>query len=112
MPLTQSTRDGHLLLLVSGGFTIFQAAEYKPQLMGVLDNADDMLELDMSACDELDTAGLQLLLLLRREAIAQYKQLLLVGAGPAVQNVLSMLQLQDLMRPDSDSPSASLQGLA
>jgi len=116
MPLTQSTRDGHLLLVVSGGFTIFQAAEYKPQLLGVLDNADDVLELDLSACDELDTAGLQLLLLLRREATAQYKQLLLGGAGPAVKNLLDMLQLQDLMRVDptalSTSVSASMQGLA
>jgi anti-anti-sigma regulatory factor len=112
MPLTQSTRDGHLLLLVSGGFTIFQAAEYKPQLLAVLDGADDVLELDLSACDELDTAGLQLLLLLRREATAQYKQLLLGGAGPAVQSVLNMLQLQDLMRTDPSSPSTSLQGLA
>jgi len=112
MPLTQSTRDGHLLLLVSGGFTIFQAAEYKPQLLGVLDSADDVLELDLSDCDELDTAGLQLLLLLRREAIAQYKQLLLGGAGPAVQSVLGMLQLQDLMRTDSTSLSTGLQGLA
>jgi anti-sigma B factor antagonist len=112
MSLTQSTRDGHLLLLVSGGFTIFQAAEYKPQLLGVLDSADDVLELDLSACDELDTAGLQLLLLLRREATAQYKQLVLGGAGPAVQNVLNMLQLQDLMPTDSTSIPTSLQGLA
>jgi anti-anti-sigma factor len=112
MPLTQSTRDGHLLLLVSGGFTIFQAAEYKPQLLGVLDNTDDVLELDLSGCDELDTAGLQLLLLLRREAGAQYKQLLLGGVSPAVRNVLNMLQLQDLMRADQTSLSTSLQGLA
>lgn len=112
MPLTQSTRDGHLLLLVSGGFTIFQAAEYKPQLLGVLDHTDDVLELDLSDCDELDTAGLQLLLLLRREAAAQYKQLLLGGVSPAVQNVLNMLQLQDFMHADAASLSTSLQGLA
>lgn len=108
MPLTQSTRDGHLLLLVSGGFTIFQAAEYKPQLLGVLDNADDMLELDLSGVDEFDTAGLQLLLLLRREAAVQYKQLILGGAAVAVQSVLDMLQLQDFLGAES----ASLQGLA
>lgn len=112
MPLTQSTRDGHLLLLVSGGFTIFQAAEYKSQLLGVLDHTDDVLELDLSDCDELDTAGLQLLLLLRREAAAQYKQLLLGGVSPAVQNVLNMLQLQDFMHVDAASLSTSLQGLA
>ncbi|MCW5297547.1 lipid asymmetry maintenance protein MlaB [Herbaspirillum lusitanum] len=103
MSLTQSTRDGHLLLQVSGGLTIFQAAEYKPQLLGVLDNADDVLELDLSGCDEIDTAGVQLLLLLRREATVQYKQLSLY-ASPAVQNVLDMLHLQDFMRTESTSP--------
>ncbi len=112
MPLTQSTRDGHFLLLVSGGFTIFEAAEYKPQLLGALDNADDVLELDLSGCDELDTSGLQLLLLLRREAAAQYKQLRLVSASPAVRNVLNMLQLQDFMHAEPASLSTSLQGLA
>jgi len=107
MPLTQSTRDGHLLLLVNGGFTIFQAAEYKPQLLGVIDNADDLLEVDLSGVDDIDTTGLQLLLLMKREAALQYKQLLFNGFSPAVQSVIDMLHLQDLF----DVP-ASIQGLA
>ncbi|WP_034295376.1 STAS domain-containing protein [Herbaspirillum sp. RV1423] len=108
MPLTQSTRDGHVLLQVSGGLTIFQAAEYKPQLLGASDHADDVLELDLSGVDEIDTAGLQLLLLLRREAAAQYKQLILSSASPAVQSVLDMLRLQDSF----NSGASAAQGLA
>lgn len=107
MPLTQSTRDGHLRLLVNGGFTIFQAAEYKPQLLGVIDNADDILELDLSGVDEIDTTGLQLLLLMKREAALQYKQLFINGISPAVQSVIDMLHLEDAFEVET-----SIQGLA
>ncbi|EJL86711.1 anti-anti-sigma regulatory factor (antagonist of anti-sigma factor) [Herbaspirillum sp. CF444] len=107
MPLTQSTRDGHLRLLVNGGFTIFQAAEYKPQLLGVIDNADEMLEMDLSGVDEIDTTGLQLLLLMKREAALQYKQLFFNGISPAVQNVIDMLHLQGTF-----DIQPSIQGLA
>lgn len=107
MPLTQSTRDGHLRLLVNGGFTIFQAAEYKPQLLGVIDNADDMLEVDLSGVEEIDTTGLQLLLLMKREAALQYKQLFFNGVSPAVQSVIDMLHLQGAFETQ-----APIQGLA
>jgi len=107
MPLTQSTRDGHLRLLVNGGFTIFQAAEYKPQLLGVIDNADDMLEVDLSGVEEIDTTGLQLLLLMKREAALQYKQLFFNGVSPAVQSLIDLLHLQDVFETQ-----APLQGLA
>lgn len=107
MPLTQSTRDGHLRLLVNGGFTIFQAAEYKPQLLGVIDNADDILELDLSGVEEIDSTGLQLLLLMKREAALQYKQLFFNGISPAVQSVIEMLHLHEIFGTEM-----SLQGLA
>ncbi len=107
MPLTQSTRDGHLRLLVNGGFTIFQAPEYKPQLLGVIENADEMLEMDLSGVDEIDTTGLQLLLLMKREAALQYKQLFFNGISPAVQNVIDMLHLQGAF-----DIQPSIQGLA
>lgn len=107
MPLTQSTRDGHLRLLVNGGFTIFQAAEYKPQLLGVIDAAADVLEIDLSGVDEIDTTGLQLLLLMKRETALQYKQLFFNGISPAVQSVIDMLQLQDTF-----DIQPSIQGLA
>jgi len=94
MPLTQSEREGHVLLQVSGGLTIFQAAEYKPQLLHAIDGADAMLELDLNGVDELDTAGLQLLFLLKREADAQYKRLHISGVSAEVQDVFDMLRLQ------------------
>ncbi|WP_050461812.1 STAS domain-containing protein [Herbaspirillum autotrophicum] len=95
MPLTESTRDGHALLLISGGFTIFQAAESKPQLIHTIGQADAMLELDLQGVDEFDTAGLQLLLSLRREAAQQDKLLIFSGFSAAVMSVIGLLHLHE-----------------
>ncbi len=95
MPLTESMRDGHVLLLISGGFTIFQAAESKPQLLNTLEHAEVTLELDLHAVEEFDTAGLQLLLLLKREAAQQDKLLTFSGLSPAVMAVVGLLHLHE-----------------
>src|SRR5450830_455955 len=107
MPLTQSTHDGHLLLLANGGFTIFQATEYKSQLLGVLDNADEVLHMDLSGVDEIDTTGLQLLLLIKREAKRQYKTLIFNSFSPAVQNVIDMLHLQQSFEVAASTPETA-----
>ena len=50
-----------------GEMTIYAAAEIKEPLLTALDGAPG-LTLDLSAVEELDTTGLQLLMLLAREA--------------------------------------------
>ncbi|GAB6042414.1 STAS domain-containing protein [Endothiovibrio diazotrophicus] len=57
------------VLRPEGELTIFAAAELKQPLLDALNGAPG-LTLDLSAVEELDTAGLQLLLLLAREARA------------------------------------------
>jgi len=94
MALMHSQRDAHLLLLVGGSFTIFEVAEYTPQLLAALAQAESVLELDVSSVDEIDTAGVQLLLLIRQEAVRQNKQCLFSQASAAVQKVIDLLQLQ------------------
>ena len=94
MSLMHSRRDAHLLLLIGGSFTIFEVAHYKPQLLAALEQAEFLLELDLSEVDEIDTAGLQLLLLMRQEAMRQSKQCLFSQASAAVQKVLDLLHLQ------------------
>jgi len=95
MPLTESTRDGHALLLISGGFTIFQAAESRPHLLHAIEHAESLLELDLQGVDEFDTAGLQLLLLLKREAAQQDKLLTFSGFSAAVMSVIGLLHLHE-----------------
>ena len=72
--------------------TIYTAAEMKAQLMGLMEkNAE--IELDLSRVGELDTAGLQLLILAKRECMAQGGHLKLTGHSPAVLDVLDMCNM-------------------
>lgn len=100
MPLTQGMRDGHALLQIRGELTIFQAARFKEQMLDAIDSAGDLLELDLSTVEKLDTAGLQLLLLLQRETVAQHKRLIVSNVSVQVQTILDMLHLQKQFAED------------
>lgn len=79
-------------LRIEQEMTIYTAAEMKAQLMGMLEkNAE--LELDLSQVGELDTAGLQLLILAKRECLARNGNLHLVGHSPAVLDVLNLCNM-------------------
>ncbi len=79
-------------LSIDHEMTIYTAAAMKAQLMEVLDkNAD--VELDLSQVSELDTAGLQLLILAKRECLARNGTLRLVRHSPAVLDVLNMCNM-------------------
>jgi anti-anti-sigma factor len=75
---------------VEGEFTIYRAAELKPAL---LVGGDGPLEIDLGAVTEIDTAGVQLLLLAQREARAVSRPFRLTGASPAVREGLALLGL-------------------
>ena len=67
-------------LTLAGELTIQTAAQKKVGLLAFLDRtagAQADLELDLSDVTELDTAGVQLLLMVRREARAQGRNLTL-----------------------------------
>ena len=77
---------------IDGELTIYQAAELKDALLAAL-AAADVLELDLSGVTELDTAGVQLLMVLKRAARAQGRTLRLLGHSPAVLEVFDLLNL-------------------
>lgn len=72
--------------------TIYHATEQKQLLMAALD-ATEALELDLSQVGEIDTAGLQLLLLVKREAGRLGKQLAIVAHSPVVRQTLDFCNL-------------------
>lgn len=77
-------------LAVEGELTIYRAAELKPALLEAVRTADAPA-LDLSAVTEFDSAGLQLLLVARREAQRLGKPLQVAGASPAVREVFALL---------------------
>ncbi len=89
---TLSITDGVTRLAVDGDLTIYHAAEIKQHLIdGVRGNG--VLELDLSHVGEIDTAGLQLLALAKRESAKQAHELHIVGHSLAVRAVIEFLNL-------------------
>ena len=76
-------------LTIQGQATIYNAVELKDRLIAELHQRQE-LELDLSQIREIDTAGLQVLLLLRREAERLSKKFSTVRPSPSVQNLLGL----------------------
>lgn len=72
--------------------TIYQAAQDKARLLDALGNVEE-LEIDLSAVTEMDTAGIQLLLLVKREAAAANKVMRLTAHSEAALDVIDLYNL-------------------
>jgi anti-anti-sigma factor len=66
MYILAETKDGVLRLYIEGELTIYTAVECKAQLQPYLTQSVE-LEVDLSEVSEVDSAGLQLLILLKHE---------------------------------------------
>jgi anti-anti-sigma factor len=87
----EETAERHQLQL-AGELTIYTAADLKPQLLQALTECT-ALDLHLGQISELDTAGLQQLLLARREAARLGKTLRLLEPSAAAREVLAFMQL-------------------
>lgn len=80
------------LLSLTEDLTIYNALEQKQRLLDALSSADE-LELDLMQVSEIDTAGLQLLLLLKKEAQRAHKHLSIVAHSQSVRAVIDFCNL-------------------
>jgi anti-anti-sigma regulatory factor len=76
-------------LRITGEFTVFTAAERKPLVLCT----PLPQEIDLSGVTEIDTAGVQLLMLAKRTAMEQNRELRLVGHSSAVLEVFELLNV-------------------
>jgi anti-anti-sigma factor len=79
-------------LAVVGEMTIQTAAERKTELLALLESAAEV-EVVLTDVTELDTAGLQVLMMVRREAAQLGKSLRLVSPNKVVTDVLEIAHL-------------------
>lgn len=79
-------------LTIENELTIFNAGDQKTRLFNFL-NAGDELEINLSQVAEIDTAGLQLLILAKRQAAQQGKILRFVMHS---KELLAVLELANL----------------
>ncbi|QDF95528.1 anti-sigma B factor antagonist [Azoarcus sp. DD4] len=79
-------------LAIVEDMTIYHAAAQKQQLVDALAATDD-LEIDLSAVAEIDTAGFQLLILVKREASRLGKKARIVAHSQAVREVVDFFNM-------------------
>lgn len=84
--------DDVLRIALDGEMTIYRAADLKIMVLEAL-RKTAVLEIDLSGVTELDTAGLQVLMLAKQTAIAGQRELRLLRHSPAVMEILEMLDL-------------------
>lgn len=76
-----------------GELCVFHAAELKPRLLALTTSAGGEQEIDLAQVSEVDTAGVQLLLLARREAAGAGGRLRYVNHSAPVLEALLLLNL-------------------
>lgn len=79
-------------IALDGELTIYRAADLKLTVLAALRQAR-VLEIDLSGVTELDTAGLQVLMLAKQTAAAEQRELHLLKHSPAVVEIFEMLDL-------------------
>ncbi|WP_371867552.1 STAS domain-containing protein [Duganella guangzhouensis] len=77
---------------LDGELTIYRAADVKVIVLEAL-RKTRVLEIDLSGVIELDTAGLQVLMLAKQTAAADQRELRLLQHSPAVLEIFEMLDL-------------------
>ncbi|MBS1191593.1 MAG: hypothetical protein H6R10_3385 [Rhodocyclaceae bacterium] len=82
----------HTCLSIDRNLTIYNAAGLKDELMAALAPVD-RLDLDLSRVEEMDTAGLQLLILTKQEATRHGKAMRIVEHSPAVREVIDFYNM-------------------
>ena len=95
MHIEIENRNSRSLVTLSGEFTIYSAVKFKQQLVGTISECES-LEIELSNVSEFDSAGLQLLALLKREADALGRPIRFSGHSASVREVLNLCELNEI----------------
>ena len=79
-------------ITINEDMTIYNAAAQKPMLLEALADCQE-LDLDLSQVSEMDTAGFQVLLLAKREALKANKTVRLTAHSKAVTELLDLYNM-------------------
>jgi anti-anti-sigma factor len=85
-------KKGVTHLAIQGELTIYSVLEHKQALSHYLSSAKD-IQIDLAAVTEIDSAGLQLLMFLKQEALSRDIAFSLCQHSEAVVEVLELLNL-------------------
>ncbi len=91
-------------LRIEGDMTIYRAGELKTALLAELKSCQE-LEINLEGVSELDSAGVQLLALLKKEAERCNKSVRLTAHSPAILDVIELLRLAQVFGDPLMMPS-------
>ncbi|MCX7175230.1 MAG: STAS domain-containing protein [Proteobacteria bacterium] len=77
---------------ILGDLSIFNAGEQRSRLLDALE-AYSEVEVDLSGVSEIDSAGIQLMVAAKREAVNRNKSLRFTNHSPAVFDILELCDL-------------------
>lgn len=92
MATKKNSGSGAFRYAIEGEMTIYRANELKQSLMENIQQNRE-LEIDLSKVSEIDSAGLQLMVLAKLEASVHNKQLRFENHSPAVMEILDLSDL-------------------
>ena len=107
-----SSGSGPGQLVIEGDLTIYRALELKELLLGALRAAGAAraeLCIDLGRVSEIDSAGVQLLMLVRHLAKSHGQAVRLTAVSPAVRSVAEVLCLEEelgIAREEAGAPAA------
>lgn len=90
--MDSADQQKNALLRIEGEMSIYRAAELKQTLLAAIPT-EGTLEADLSGVTEMDTAGLQLLMLTKKTAQERGVALKLFNHSPAVVDIFELLDL-------------------
>ena len=99
MEMKTHSADGVMHLAMQGEFTIYDAG-IKDELLALC--AGPRVEIDLSQVNEIDSVGVQLLLLVLRQAQMQQRSLRLVALHPAVNTMFELYDLHQTFGLDNN----------
>ncbi len=101
MEIKLENKDGLCTARVTGEMNIYHALELKQGVMEALASSGP-LQIDLSGVIELDSTGLQLLLLARREAERSGKTFSVVNASEAASAVIDIFSVGEYLNCSAD----------
>jgi anti-anti-sigma factor len=94
MLTVKKKRGGHYTAILDGEFTIYNAAQFKQELVPHLEKCKSMV-FDLSGVSEMDTSCFQLLVQSKKELQQSEREMSMVGHSPAVQEILDLYGMVD-----------------
>lgn len=93
MPIKTQNEGGLCRIAIDENMTIYTAREIRKGLSEIKTDVMDM-EIDLSEVSEVDTSGLQLLYLLKKEAELTGRSLRFTALSPAVSSVIELYRMK------------------